>query len=69
MRRNVCLKSTLRQPVRPLVLVLLIGAISFAFGARAVEYLVVNRETDRLAGYYRSIGSLNIAESRARRLG
>ncbi|HHW25731.1 MAG TPA: hypothetical protein GXX23_00100 [Firmicutes bacterium] len=60
MTKNVCLKSSLRQPVRALVLVLLIGAISFAFVSRAVEYLVVNRETDRLAGYYRSIGSLNV---------
>ncbi|MGE5578750.1 MAG: FtsX-like permease family protein [Bacillota bacterium] len=58
MRRNVCLKSSARQPIRTLVLVLLVGAISFAFVSRAVEYLVVIRETDRLAGYYRSIGSL-----------
>ena len=58
MKRNVCLQSTLRQPVRTLFLLLLIGLISFAFISRAVEYLVVNRETDRLAGYYRAIGFL-----------
>ncbi|HHY35335.1 MAG TPA: hypothetical protein GX510_06875, partial [Firmicutes bacterium] len=57
MRKNVCLKSALRQPARTLVLVLLIGLISFAFVSKVAEYLVVNRETDRLAGYYRSIGT------------
>lgn len=59
MRKNVCLKSALRQPARTLVLVLLIGLISFAFVSKVAEYLVVNRETDRLAGYYRSIGTLH----------
>ncbi len=59
MRRNLFLKSSLRQPARTLVLVLLVGLITFAFVSRVVEYLVVNRETDRLSGYYRSIGSLD----------
>lgn len=58
MKRNVCWMSTLRQPAHTLFLLLLVGLISFASISRAVEYLVVNRETDRLAGYYRAIGSL-----------
>lgn len=58
MRRNVCFKSTLRQPVRTLLLLLLLGVISFGFISRATEYLVVQREIGRLAGHYRSIGSL-----------
>ncbi len=58
MKKNVCLKSALRQPIQTLGLVFLVGAISFAFVSKVVEHLVVNRETDRLAGYYRSIGSL-----------
>ena len=58
MKGNLFVKSTLRQPVRTLLLLLLIGFVSFAFISRAVEYLVVSRETDRLAGYYRAIGSL-----------
>ena len=58
MKRNVCWLSTMRQPARTLFLLLLVGLISFAFISRAAEYLVVNRETDRLAGYYRAIGSL-----------
>lgn len=60
MKGNVCLRSALRQPVQTLVLLLLVGAITFAFVSRVVEYLVVNRETDRLAGYCRSIGSLDV---------
>lgn len=58
MRQNIYLKSTIRQPLRTLLLLLLIGVISFAFVSRAVEYLVVQRETDRLSTYYRAIGSL-----------
>jgi len=58
MKRNVCLQSTLRQPVRTLFLLLLIGLLAFVFISRAVEYLVVDREIDRLAGYYRPIGFL-----------
>jgi len=62
---GIHLKSILRQPVRTLLLLLLIGLISFAFVARAVEYIVVSREIERLGGYYRSIGSLEAADSDA----
>jgi len=58
MTPNICLKSTLRQPLRTLFLLLLIGLISFAFTSKAVEYLIVQREIDRLGSYYRSIGTL-----------
>jgi len=58
MTPNICLKSTLRQPLRTLFLLLLIGLISFAFISKAVEYLIVQREISRLGSYYRSIGSL-----------
>ena len=60
---GIHLKSTLRQPVRTLLLLLLIGLISFAFIARAVEYIVISREITRLGGYYRSIGSLEAMDS------
>ena len=59
MRANVYLKSTLRQPVRTLFLLLLIAVISFAGIARALEYVIIQQETDRLGGYYRSIGQLS----------
>ncbi len=58
MTPNICLKSTLRQPLRTLFLLLLIGLISFAFTSKAVEYLIVQREIERLGSYYRSIGTL-----------
>jgi len=55
---NVFLKSTIRQPIFLIFLFLLIGLISFAFVSKVTEYLVVQRETERLGGYYRSIGTL-----------
>ncbi|MDR0491555.1 MAG: DUF6273 domain-containing protein [Oscillospiraceae bacterium] len=58
MRRNVYIKSTMRTPLRTLLLLLLIGAVSFAFISRLVEYVVVWNETDRLSESYRSIGKL-----------
>lgn len=60
MKRNVCWRSTLRQPIHTLFLLLLVGLISFAFISRAVGYLVVTREMDRLGGYYRAIGHLEM---------
>ncbi|MCL2407557.1 MAG: hypothetical protein FWC95_06470 [Defluviitaleaceae bacterium] len=55
MRKNTFLKSTLRQPVQSFLLLLLMGVISFAFVARATEFAVIMRETERLGGFYRSI--------------
>ena len=63
MNKNVCWKSTLRQPMRTLSILLLVGLVSFAFVSRAAEYLIINRETDRLAGYYRGIGVLETVDS------
>jgi uncharacterized membrane protein (UPF0182 family) len=54
---NIFLKSSLRQPIFTIFLIILLGLISFAFMGKAVEYLVVQRETNRLGGYYRAIGS------------
>ena len=59
MRNNVFLKSTLRQPVRAALLLLVTALITAAFAARASEYLLVEQETGRLAGYYRSIGTVS----------
>ncbi len=56
--QNVFLKSTIRQPIFTIFMIILLGLISFAFIGKAVEYLVVQRETNRLGGYYRSIGEL-----------
>ena len=58
MKQRVFLKSTLRQPVRTVFLLLLIGVISFAFATRAGEYLLIRQEVAEAGSYYRSIGTL-----------
>ena len=60
-RNNVYTKSTLRQPLRTVLLFVLIGAVSFAFLSRMVEYIAIARETDKLSGYYWAIGTLKRA--------
>lgn len=52
------LKSVFRRPIVTLLLFLLIGSVTFGATARLVEYLVVNREIDRLSDHYRAIGFL-----------
>ncbi len=56
------LKSTLRQPLRTLALLAFIAVLSFAFVSRAAEYVIVNTEAERLGGYYRSIGSVEVID-------
>jgi ABC-type lipoprotein release transport system permease subunit len=56
MGQNVILKSLIRRPVIGFLLTLLIGLVSFGFIGKAVETIIVWRETNRLEGYYRSIG-------------
>ena len=58
MKQNVSLKSTIRQPLRTIFFVLLLGLISFAFIGKAVGFVLVQRETEVLGSYYRSIGIL-----------
>ena len=66
MKTNVCLTSTLRQPFRTLLLLTLLGLITFGFLTKAVEFMLVQRETGALGSYYRSIGVLeNIADPQA----
>lgn len=59
MRHSIFAKSTLRQPIRTVLLLLITALMVFAFAARATEYLLVKQETERLSGYYRSIGQLS----------
>ena len=58
MKTNVCLTSSIRQPFRSLLLLTLIGIITFGFITKAVEFILVQRETEVLGSYYRSIGLL-----------
>ncbi|MCI8681298.1 MAG: hypothetical protein HFF81_11025, partial [Oscillospiraceae bacterium] len=59
MKNKVFLKSTLRQPVKTALLVLVTALITFAFVSRGAEYLLVKQETERLSGYYRAIGAVS----------
>ena len=59
MRKNVFFKSVLRQPVRTLLLVVLLGIAAFAFVARFTEFVIVNDAINRIEGFYRSIGVLS----------
>ena len=56
MRRNIILKSMFRQPVRTILLALLLCVATFFFVSRGAEYQIVTSETERIAGHYRSIG-------------
>jgi len=53
---NIILKSLLRKPAVLLIIIFLIGLVSFGFVGKAVETFLVYRETTRLEKYYRSIG-------------
>jgi hypothetical protein len=58
MKIDTYLKSTLRRPFRSLLLIILLALISFGFITKTVEFILVQRETDILGSYYRSIGVL-----------
>ena len=58
MKTNVCLTASLRRPIRSILLLALIGFISFIFITKAVGLILVQRETGILGSYYRSIGVL-----------
>lgn len=59
---NIYILSTLRQPIRTVLFVLLLGLISFVFVSKAVGFILVQRETETLGNYYRSIGILENLE-------
>ena len=56
MRKNIILKSMLRQPIRTGLLIILIGIATFAFFMRTVEYITVRRQLHELNQLYRTIG-------------
>lgn len=58
MKTNVCLIASLRKPLSSFLFLTLFGLISFAFVAKAVEFILVQRETQTIGSYYRSIGVL-----------
>ncbi|MDX9849549.1 MAG: hypothetical protein RBT01_03495, partial [Anaerolineaceae bacterium] len=62
MKQNVFLKATLRQPFRSFLLLVLFGLITFGFITKAVQFVLIQRETGVLGSYYRSIGTLENIE-------
>lgn len=58
-RKNVFIKSMLRQPIRAMLLVLLMAAASFAFVMRAVEYIVVNDRISEISALFQTVGVLS----------
>ncbi len=52
------LKSVIRRPLSATLLILLLGAVSFGFVSRTVEYLAVSDAIEELSKYYKSIGYL-----------
>ncbi len=59
---NVFRKENRRRVLFTLTLTLLAAALSFGFVSRAVEYLAVRQELERLSGKYRTIGWLTSAD-------
>jgi hypothetical protein len=58
LKTNICLLSSLRQPIRSFLLLTLFGLISFGFITKAIVYILVQSQTEVLGSYYRSIGVL-----------
>ena len=58
MRRQIPFKASIRQPIRTLIFVLLVGLASFGFVSRAVEYIILSREMNRIEQFYRTVGTL-----------
>jgi ABC-type antimicrobial peptide transport system permease subunit len=62
MKTNVSFISSIRRPFRSLLFWILFGLISFGFITKAVQFILIQRETGVLGSYYRSIGILENIE-------
>lgn len=58
MSKNVFWKSTFRKSPVGLLLLVLLGVLSFNFTSRVVEYLTIHQEIQRLGDSYHAIGTL-----------
>ena len=58
--RCVFLKSTLRQPMRVALLLLMMTIMAFAFAVRLLECALILRETERAESFYRAVGDIEI---------
>jgi len=62
MKRNIFTKSMLRQPVKTVLLALLLAVAAFSFVMRSVEYIVINERITEIGSFYRAIGYLGEAD-------
>lgn len=63
-KMNVFRKENRRRILFALTLTLLAAALSFGFVSRAVEYLAVRQELERLSDHYRTIGWLTSTDGK-----
>ena len=62
MRKNIYITSMMRQPVRTMLLMLLIATASFTFVMRATEYIVVRNQISEMSVFFQSVGVLSHRE-------
>jgi hypothetical protein len=62
MKSNVFAKSMLRQPLRSVLLALLLAVAAFSFVMRSVEYVVINEQINEISSFYRPVGFLSMAD-------
>lgn len=60
MRKNIFLKSLVRQPFKSLLIFLLIGLVGFGFISKASEYIVINSEVQKASDFYRPVGTITV---------
>jgi len=58
MKSNLFIKSMMRQPLQTLILVVIIGFVTFAFVLRTAEFIFVRSEITELSKLYRAVGFL-----------
>ena len=58
MQKQIPFKAVLRQPVRTLIFLLLVGLATFGFVSRVVEHTVLSREINRIEAFYQTTGQL-----------
>lgn len=59
MTKNIFIKSMARQPIRTLLLALLIATASFAFVVRVTEYIIVRDQIANVSRFFQTVGFLS----------
>jgi len=57
-RKNVFIRTILRQPIRHLLLALLVMFSGLMLVSQVVEHRIIQAEAQRIGNFYRSIGYL-----------